>query len=89
MSGADAGLVFALATEICALREQLAEAQDLLFETAVDAGDLHARLEQRGLNGMRCAPSGMPGEQRRRGVARDVPYSIFRDLWITENALSI
>src|SRR6195952_565528 len=46
VSDADAGLVFALATEISELQEQLAEAQELLIETAVDAGELHARIEQ-------------------------------------------
>jgi uncharacterized protein involved in exopolysaccharide biosynthesis len=46
VSDADAGLVFVLATEVSELREQLAEAQELLIETAVDAGELHARIEQ-------------------------------------------
>lgn len=40
-----AGLILALATENAALRRQLADAQDLLIETAIDAGRLHARLE--------------------------------------------
>jgi len=37
-------LVLALATENAQLRAALAEAQDLLVETAVDAGELHARV---------------------------------------------
>ncbi|TXM64023.1 hypothetical protein [Methylobacterium sp. WL120] len=39
-------LVLALATEIAELRAALAEAQELLIETAVDAGEMHARLEE-------------------------------------------
>lgn len=38
-------LLFALATENDELRQQLATAQDLLLETAIDAGQLHARIE--------------------------------------------
>jgi hypothetical protein len=37
-------LILAVATENAELRTQLAEAQDLLIETAVDAGHLHARI---------------------------------------------
>lgn len=39
------GLLLALATENAELRQQLANAQDLLVETAIDAGQLHARIE--------------------------------------------
>ena len=39
------GLLVALATENTELRRQLASAQDLLVETAIDAGELHARIE--------------------------------------------
>ena len=38
-------LILALATQNAALRQQLASAQDLLVETAIDAGQLHARIE--------------------------------------------
>ena len=38
-------LVLALAVENAELRQQLAAAQDMLIETAIDAGHLHARLE--------------------------------------------
>jgi peptidoglycan hydrolase CwlO-like protein len=38
-------LLLALATENAELRVQLGEAQDLLMETAIDAGHLHARIE--------------------------------------------
>lgn len=38
-------LVLALATENAELRQQFANAQDLLMETAIDAGHLHARIE--------------------------------------------
>lgn len=38
-------LLLALATENAELREQLAAAQDMLMETAVDAGYLHAHIE--------------------------------------------
>ncbi|TXM66785.1 hypothetical protein FV226_22990 [Methylobacterium sp. WL12] len=46
MSDDTANLILALATENVELRTQLAEAQDLLVETAVDAGEMHARLEE-------------------------------------------
>ena len=44
-AGADAMLVFELATENAELRLQLTEAQDHCIELAVDAGDLHAEVE--------------------------------------------
>ncbi|MCJ2124735.1 hypothetical protein [Methylobacterium sp. J-077] len=40
-----AALLLALATENAELRAQLASAQDMLMETAIDAGHLHARIE--------------------------------------------
>ena len=40
-----ATLLLALATENAELRQHLASAQDLLVETAIDAGQLHARIE--------------------------------------------
>ena len=46
MSNETAALILALATENAELRAALAEAQDLLVETAVDAGELHARVEE-------------------------------------------
>ena len=46
MSDDTANLILALATENAELRVALAEAQDLLVETAVDAGELHARVEE-------------------------------------------
>jgi hypothetical protein len=46
MSDDTAALILALATENVELRAALAEAQDLLVETAVDAGEMHARLEE-------------------------------------------
>ena len=45
MSDDMAALLLALATENAELRKQLATAQDLLMETAIDAGHLHARIE--------------------------------------------
>jgi septal ring factor EnvC (AmiA/AmiB activator) len=39
------GLLLALATENTELRQQLSTAQDMLVETAIDAGGLHARIE--------------------------------------------
>ena len=36
----------ALATENAELRAALAETQELLIETAVDAGELHGRIEE-------------------------------------------
>jgi len=41
-----AALLLALATENAELRQQLATAQDMLMETAIDAGQLHARIEK-------------------------------------------
>jgi|GEM_PF-973526 len=38
-------LLLALATENAELREQLASAQDMLVETAIDAGNMHALVE--------------------------------------------
>lgn len=40
-----AALLLALATENVELRAQLATSQNLLMETAIDAGHLHARIE--------------------------------------------
>lgn len=40
-----AGILLTLATGNAELREQLATAQDMLMETAVDAGNLHALIE--------------------------------------------
>lgn len=45
MDDAKGSLVLALAVEIAELRQQLAHAQDLLVETAIDAGRLHAQIE--------------------------------------------
>lgn len=45
MEDARGSLVLAMAVEITELRQQLAEAQDLLVETAIDAGRLHAKIE--------------------------------------------
>jgi predicted nuclease with TOPRIM domain len=45
MGDDNAGLLLALAAENAELRQQLASAQDLLVETAIDAGQLHARIE--------------------------------------------
>ena len=46
MSDDTTALVLALATENAELRAALAEAQELLVETAVDAGELHASVEE-------------------------------------------
>ena len=45
MSDETTVLVLALATENAELRAALAEAQELLIETAVDAGEMHAENE--------------------------------------------
>ncbi len=45
MSDDQAALLLALATENAELRQQLGTIQDLLMETAIDAGHLHARIE--------------------------------------------
>ena len=45
MSDDVAALLLALATENAELRQQLATVQDMLMETAIDAGHLHARIE--------------------------------------------
>ena len=46
MSDETTALVLALVTESAELRTQHAEAQELLVETAVDAGKMHAQLEE-------------------------------------------
>lgn len=45
MSNIMAALLLTLATENAELREQLASAQDMLVKTAIDAGNMHARIE--------------------------------------------
>jgi hypothetical protein len=45
MSGDVTTVLIALARENAELREQLAAAQDMLMETAVDAGNLYERLD--------------------------------------------
>ena len=45
MSDDLAALLLALAAENAELRQQLTTAQDLLMETAIEAGHLHARIE--------------------------------------------
>ncbi|MCJ2104597.1 hypothetical protein MKK70_04220 [Methylobacterium sp. E-041] len=44
MSDDTTALILALASENAELRAALTEAQELLVETAVDAGELHARV---------------------------------------------
>lgn len=44
MSDQTASLLLALAAENAELRQQLSDAQDLLVETAIDAGNLHSRI---------------------------------------------
>jgi hypothetical protein len=46
MSDDTTALVLALATQKAELRATRAEAQELLIETAVDAGEMHAQLEE-------------------------------------------
>ncbi|MCJ2038130.1 hypothetical protein MKK55_04045 [Methylobacterium sp. J-059] len=45
MSDDTTPLILALATENAELRAELAEARELLIETAVDAGEMHAEVE--------------------------------------------
>ncbi len=45
MSDVVTALLLALATENAELREQLASTQDMLVETAIDAGNMHALVE--------------------------------------------
>ena len=45
MSDVVSTLLLALAAENADLREQLASAQDMLAETAIDAGNMHALVE--------------------------------------------
>ena len=45
MSDIVAAILLALAAENAELREQLASAQDMLVETAIDAGNMHALVE--------------------------------------------
>jgi regulator of replication initiation timing len=41
-----AAILLTLAAENAELHEQLAAMQDMLMETAIDAGQLHARVEE-------------------------------------------
>ncbi|WP_187276153.1 hypothetical protein [Methylobacterium sp. WL116] len=45
MSDETTALVLALATENAELRAALTEAQELLIETAIDAGEMHEEIE--------------------------------------------
>ena len=45
MSDDVTGLLVAIARENAELRQQLALAQDMLMETAIDAGNMHALVE--------------------------------------------
>lgn len=45
MSDVVAALLVTLAAENAELREELASAQDMLVETAIDAGNMHALVE--------------------------------------------
>ncbi|MGU3664939.1 hypothetical protein ACLBX9_12200 [Methylobacterium sp. A49B] len=45
MSDVVTALLLSLSAENAELREQLASAQDMLVETAIDAGHLHALVE--------------------------------------------
>ncbi|WP_267360799.1 MULTISPECIES: hypothetical protein [unclassified Methylobacterium] len=45
MSDVVAALLLALATENAELRDQLTSAQDMLVETSIDAGNMHALVE--------------------------------------------
>ena len=45
MSDIVAAILLALAAENAELREQLALAQDMLVETAIDAGNMHALVD--------------------------------------------
>lgn len=70
MSDRKASLFLALVAENAELRQQLSEAQDVLVETAIDAGRLHSQIEalQKELAALRegrgprdrdaCLPSG-------------------------------
>ena len=45
MSDIVAAILLSLAAENAELREQLASAQDMLVETAIDAGNMHALVD--------------------------------------------
>lgn len=45
MNDVVAALLLALAAEYAELREQLASAQDMLVETAIEASNMHALIE--------------------------------------------
>ena len=69
MSDAQADVIATLATEAAELRDQLAETQELLVETAVDAGHLHAELEamREGLAVMQAERDAWRAEAERLG----------------------
>ncbi|WP_313901872.1 hypothetical protein [Methylobacterium sp. J-030] len=60
-----AALLLALAAENAELREQLASAQDMLVETAIDAGNMHALVEA-----MRVERDAWREEAEQTGAAR-------------------
>lgn len=68
MSDAAACLILTLAAENAQLRQQLASAQDMLVETAIDAGGMHARLDelQAELAGVRAERDAWMAEATRR-----------------------
>ncbi|MCJ2008079.1 hypothetical protein MKK60_13480 [Methylobacterium sp. J-092] len=65
-------MVVALATENAELRAALAEAQELLIETAVDAGEMHARIEvlQAEVTTLRTERDAIAFSGQRRPLAR-------------------
>ncbi len=64
-------LLLAFATENAELRDQLANAQDMLVETAIDAGNLHALIEAMQVE--RDAWKAEAERLARREVRRDRP----------------
>lgn len=64
-----AAILLTLAAENAELHEQLAAMQDMLMETAIDAGQLHARMEE--LQGQRDAwrdEAGRLGSREKRSA---------------------
>ncbi|MGU3544646.1 hypothetical protein [Methylobacterium sp. A52T] len=59
-----AAILLTLVTENSELREQLASAQDMLMETAIDAGQLHARIQ-----GLEAERDAWRAEAGHRGAA--------------------
>jgi hypothetical protein len=78
MSDVVAALLLALAAENAELREQLASAQDMVVETAIDAGNMHALVEAMRIerDAWREEAERVRYDQQRRSLERQLSNSL-------------